>query len=466
MSDHRGGYTTSVARIEVEPDFSLIQDWEDIVTHDPFIDSDIRLFAPMSKVYADYVNASYTSTHIESGAKGPKGSEVVMQTLKQARAYCKIRGGRLPLQRELDSLITNEISAFTTHNWPTEVNYWTAEKVSEHNAATASLFDGATGQQSGTDVGYTTCVDMSNPSVKGFTIEAVYTAVAGNKYEYVLKAFGPDGSAASYADFDLLSHNEMGVFDNDKSYKDGVGDVNGQYKEFFYDTSFTESVIEVNTNSKQELYPFIPKLENSKIDVTDRRLWNTRQLASGELAEPGSELPGSQGLPLMIYSTDSHIIHVYKQQFVGDNFAAMYHVKSTASSVYRTSFTIQQVSNNPDSWSHRLDLPGILEDRSTFGIRADHRRNKIYYVKNGSTDYNIFAKAALAHPSNYFWIRKIGDLVEVYYSFRPTRPTEPTITFHLNSYTNLSRPYWVTFSGYQELTHAFKDVASFNFAAY
>ncbi|WP_404971707.1 hypothetical protein ACI3L8_16280 [Vibrio campbellii] len=460
VSDHRGGYTTSVARIEVEPDFSLIQDWEDIVTHDPVIGSDIRLFAPMSKVYADYVNASYTSTHIESGEKGPKGSEVVMQTLKQARAYCKTRGGRLPLQRELDSLITNEISAFTTHNWPTEVNYWTAEKVSELNAATASLFDGATGQQPGTDVGYTTCVDMSNPSVKGFTIEAVYMTGVGNKYEYVLKVFGPDGSAASYADFDLISHNEMGVFDNDKSYKDGVGDVNGQSIEFFYDTSFTESVIEVNTNSKQELYPFIPKLENSKIDITDPSLWNSKQHSSASL-----EVAGSGGLPILVHSY-SHLNHVYKQGFVGDNFIAMYRVQSP-SSIHKgaASFSIQQVSNDPNSWSSAITPPGILNDYTTFGFVTHYAFNGYYLVENGIKDDSSFVDANVRATDNYIWFDKIGELVEVYTATTPTRPTEPIGTFDLNGSIDFSKPYWVTFGGYNEAATT-ATVTSFNFAAY
>ncbi len=44
VSDHMGGYSTGIVHINVEPDFSLIQDWEDIVVYDPIIDSDIRFF--------------------------------------------------------------------------------------------------------------------------------------------------------------------------------------------------------------------------------------------------------------------------------------------------------------------------------------------------------------------------------------------------------------------------------------
>ncbi|SBT12206.1 hypothetical protein [Vibrio celticus] len=197
VSDHMGGYTTGVARIEVEPDFSLIQDWEDIVTHDPVISSDIRFFAPMTKVYADYINASYTGTYIENGTQGLKDSEVVTQTLSQARQYCKVRGGRLPLQRALETLVTNETSAFTNHNWPTSKKYWTAENVSETNAATVHLNDGTIGNQSKIVGMYTTCVDLSNPSVSDFSADVSVKERVLNRYEYEVQIRDPDGNDAT-----------------------------------------------------------------------------------------------------------------------------------------------------------------------------------------------------------------------------------------------------------------------------
>ncbi|WP_299138599.1 hypothetical protein [uncultured Vibrio sp.] len=207
VSDHMGGYTTGVARIEVEPDFSLIQDWEDIVTHDPMISSDIRFFAPMTKVYADYVNTPYTGTYVENGTQGLKDAEIVTQTLSQARQYCKVRGGRLPLQRELETLITNETSAFTNHNWPTSKKYWTAENVSETNAATVHLNDGSIGNQSKSVGMYTTCVDLSNPSVSDFSVDVSVKDRVSNRYEYEVQVRDPDGNAAPFADVELESIN-------------------------------------------------------------------------------------------------------------------------------------------------------------------------------------------------------------------------------------------------------------------
>ena len=96
-----------------------------------------------------------------------------------------------------------KLSAFTTHNWPTEVNYWTSEKVSELNAATASLFDGITGQQPGIDVGYTTCVDMSNPSVKDFSVSPSLISASGNEYLYQLFVNHPDGGIGAFQDIEL-----------------------------------------------------------------------------------------------------------------------------------------------------------------------------------------------------------------------------------------------------------------------
>ncbi|WP_133154066.1 DUF1566 domain-containing protein [Vibrio kanaloae] len=240
VSDHMGGYTTGVARIEVEPDFSLIQDWEDIVTHDPVISSDIRFFAPMTKVYADYINASYTGTYIENGTQGLKDAEIVTQTLSQARQYCKVRGGRLPLQRELETLITNETSAFTNHNWPTSKKYWTAENVNETNVATIHLNDGAIGNQSKIVGMYTTCVDLSNSSVRDFSADVSVKERVSNRYEYEVQIRDPDGNVAPFADVELESMNERGVFLNREPVTVATVNDVGLLEEAYFDISFSD----------------------------------------------------------------------------------------------------------------------------------------------------------------------------------------------------------------------------------
>lgn len=467
VSDHMGGYTTGLARIEVEPDFSLIQDWEDIVTHDPVISSDIRFFAPMTKVYADYVNAPYTGTYVENGTQGLKDAEVVTQTLSQARQYCKVRGGRLPLQRELETLITNETSAFTNHNWPSTKKYWTAENVSETNAATVHLNDGSIGNQSKTVGMYTTCVDLSNPSVSDFSVTAEYIDGTGNQYQYNIQVIDPDGIEAAFADFKLLSWGDMGVFDNRQSTKEVVTDLNGHAIEDFFDTSFSDSVLVFSTSSVDEFYPFIPKCENSIIDVTNPAMWNDRQYSLDGRPLPSIEAPDENGLPVLA-NTDNHISRVYKEEFNGENFIAMYKIKSPSSIEYGAlSFTVQQIGNDPNSWSSS-QIPisdGIPRDQSSFGFDTHYYFNGYYLIEGGIRSSSAFISADVRTTENYVWFDKRGDLVEVYTAISQDRPEKPIGSFNLDDSFDFSKPYWVTFGGFNGAA-AEATVTLFYFAGY
>ncbi|MCC4792707.1 hypothetical protein [Vibrio lentus] len=467
VSDHMGGYTTGVARIEVEPDFSLIQDWEDIVTHDPVISSDIRFFAPMTKVYADYVNAPYTGTYVENGTQGLKDSEITTQTLSQARQYCKVRGGRLPLQRELETLVTNETSAFTNHNWPTSKKYWTAENVSETNAATVHLNDGSIGNQSKTVAMYTTCVDLSNPSVSDFSVVTDYIDGTGNQYHYKVQVFDPDGVLASYADMVLSSQNNMGVFDNDQSIKNVIADSIGEINEIFFDTSFSKSVIAVATSSVSELYPFIPKLENSEIDVTDPSLWNTRQYPLGNAQIPDLSVANETGLPILA-NENNHVNHVYSHGFAGESFIAMYRIQApTSISTGAASFTIQQIGNDPNDWNSE-EIPqsdGIPQDESSFGFDTHYYFNGYYLIEQGVRSNSAFVSTNVRVTDNYVWFDKRGDLVEIYTATVPERPETSIGTFNLDDTFDLNQPYWVTFGGLN-YESASSKVVSLYFAAY
>ncbi|MFN1534050.1 hypothetical protein [Vibrio jasicida] len=443
VSDHMGGYTTSVARIEVEPDFSLIQDWEDIVTYDPVIDTEIRFFAPMTKVYADYVNASYTSTYTENGEYGLKDAEVVTQTLTQARQYCKVRGGRLPLQRELETLMANETSAFSNHNWPTSKKFWTAENVSETNTATVNLNDGLIGNQSKTVAMYTTCVDLSE-GVKDFSVDATYVEGSGNEYQYDLQVFDPDGEGAAYADLTLISQANMGVFDNGESVKESLADASGSLTQKYFDTSFTNTVLQISTSSKEELYPFVPKIENSEIDVTDAGLWNSRQYLSANLY-----VPSDNGLPLMAEQDDSRMNHVYKIPYSGGNFIAMYRLEAPANIKNgAASFTLQQVGDDPNLWDKSLvTASGILSDSSTFGFDTHYYYNGIYLIENGKRVDEKLIKQNVRSAVNYVWFDKRGQKVLIYTALEPVRPQLPVGELDVTQTVDFSKPYWLTFGG-------------------
>lgn len=91
ITDGRGGYDVGQVYIEVEPDFDLVQEWEDITIADPIIGADITFTAPVSQVLADYTNTSYSEAVLQDGVTGPQGSKVVTMSLEQAQSYCATR---------------------------------------------------------------------------------------------------------------------------------------------------------------------------------------------------------------------------------------------------------------------------------------------------------------------------------------------------------------------------------------
>ncbi|CAK1741913.1 hypothetical protein F0248_05440 [Vibrio crassostreae] len=468
VSDHMGGYTTGVARIEVEPDFSLIQDWEDIVTHDPVISSDIRFFAPMTKVYADYVNAPYTGTYIENGTQGLKDAEVVTQTLSQARQYCKVRGGRLPLQRELETLVTNETSAFTNHNWPTSNKYWTAENISETNAATVNLNDGSIGNQSKTVAMYTTCVDLSNPSVSDFSVAPQIISVSGNEYRYQIDVVHPDGDIGAFQDINLESMDGYGVFDSGEVSETLTVNETGTTEVSYYDTAFNKSVIALGVSSVTELYPFVPDEEASALETTAPTKWNHVDIRHGL---PIPQISGN-GIPIL-FSYDSPggmgSSSVYKESFNGNDFIMSLYIRNIGNVIYgSTSFFIQQQGNMPDtSWYDVTRAqPGAPLTDDTFNIVTHFARNEFnFYLGFNNLVESI--DTDVQYVDRYLWFQKKGDRLYHYSSHTAVRPAEPDFIVPFDwGAIDPNKPYWVGTGG----STNYKDVEAYivtaNFSAY
>ncbi|MEZ9108108.1 hypothetical protein AB4082_14005 [Vibrio cyclitrophicus] len=468
VSDHMGGYTTAVARIEVEPDFSLIQDWEDIVTYDPVIDSDIRFFAPMTKVYADYVNASYTGTYTEDGTQGLKDSEVVTQTLSQARQYCKVRGGRLPLQRELETLVTNEISAFTNHNWPTSKMFWTAENVSETNAATVNVNDGVIDNQSKTVPLYTTCVDLSNEAVSDFSVLVVEQSATGNEYLYQIEVLHPDGGAGMYQDVELQALSDTGVFESGTSALNLVMDTEGKQVVSYFDTSFSQSVIASEVSSHRDLFPFVPDKGASALETTDPSKWNhvdTRY---------GLSLPeiGENGVPVLFtYDSPDGMgsSTVYKDSFAGSEFIIYLHIRNVGVLWHgATSFFIQQQGNTPDSsWydDKRLE-PGAPLTSDTFNIVTHFAQDEFNFY-NGFNNLTGTAQANVRSEVRHLWFQKKGTQLYHYSSTSEVRPKEPDFitTFDWGD-IDPTKPYWVGVGGSTNFEDVEAYIVDANFSSY
>ncbi|MGF1799688.1 hypothetical protein L4D11_03315 [Vibrio gigantis] len=468
VSDHMGGYTTGVARIEVEPDFSLIQDWEDIVTHDPVISSEIRFFAPMTKVYADYINASYTGTFVEDGTQGLKDAEIVTQTLDQARQYCKVRGGRLPLQRELETLVANETSAFTNHNWPTSKKYWTAENVSETNTATVHLNDGSIGNQSKTVGMYTTCVDLSNPGVSDFSPVAQLISASGNEYKYQIAVTHPDGGMGAFQDIELEAMDENGVFDSGLSSEHLTLNESGLAQVSYFDTAFNKSVISLKVSSINELYPFLPDEGASSLDTKEPTKWNHVDIRYG-LSLP--EI-GENGLPVLFsYNSPDGMgsSSVYKESFDGNDFIMSLHIRNLGNVTHgATSFFIQQQGNMPNtSWYDvTRSQPGAPLTNDTFNIVTHFFKNEFNFYL-GFNNFVGATNADVQYVDRYLWFQKKGERLYHYSSPTAVRPAEPDFIVPFDwGGIDPNKPYWVGAGGSTNYEDVEAYVVTANFAAY
>ncbi|WP_039978169.1 hypothetical protein [Vibrio jasicida] len=252
INDGRGGYAVGQVYLEVEPDFSLVQDWDDVTVYDSTIGADITFTAPVSKVLADYTNTAYTNYQAQDGVTGPKGTEVVTMNLEQAQNYCAIRNGRLPINREWELLITNQGNLFTSQNWPAGADFWSADMMSE---TTGKGFDTTSGNTSeltkSTGEGFVTCVLLDNESIIDFSTKIESTPNVNNPSEHSLSLLvsDPDGNLAPFQDLRAEIEQEKGVFSNDLSAIKLVTDSFGGALETYRDTSYDDAVLSTLVSS-------------------------------------------------------------------------------------------------------------------------------------------------------------------------------------------------------------------------
>ncbi|EDP60131.1 hypothetical protein [Vibrio sp. AND4] len=430
VTDHLGNYTTALVRVEVEPDFSLIQDWEDIVIHDPIIHSKIRFFAPMSKVFADYVNAEYFSTNTENGSRGPAGVEIVTQTLQQARDYCKIRGGRLPLQREVDTLTSREGNVFKRHNWPTEMKYWTSEKASQANAITQSLFDGTVDQSPQNEDLYTTCVDMSNPKVQGFSVSVIPEDTFINENTYTLTVVDPDNHVAPFQDAFLEVNHQYGIFNSGYSTDHLVTDKDGKVKFAYFDTSFHDSIITVNVNSFENWLPYVADeaLEDTSLNTRDPSAWRHREIRYSNIYPPAI---GPRGVPILFDNenrTGMGSSAIYTEDyFIGNDFTLKYHIRNEGNLDHGSvSFFIEQGKDFPyEGWyDPSLEQPGAPNIEKTINIVTNYRRD-YFKIYEGFENEVYRSEDTVRSKDQYYWFEKKGDKIYYFTSITPIKPENP-----------------------------------------
>ncbi|MCX2793153.1 hypothetical protein [Vibrio sp. Sgm 5] len=259
INDGRGGYAVGQVYLEVEPDFSLVQDWDDVTVYDSTIGADITFTAPASKVLADYTNTAYTNYQAQDGVTGPKGAEVVTMNLEQAQNYCATRNGRLPISREWELLNSSQGNLFTTQNWPAGTGYWSADMLSEGSGKSFDATNGGSSEllkENG--AGFVTCILLNSDSVKDFSSTLNYTwnginDSGNNTYEINGAVFDPEGNEAPFQSVELfVADSSKGLLDNNAVMKNIVTNSIGMIDDGtnYLDLSLENAVVALKTPTK------------------------------------------------------------------------------------------------------------------------------------------------------------------------------------------------------------------------
>ncbi|WP_210449498.1 Ig-like domain-containing protein [Vibrio crassostreae] len=445
IKDGRGGYAVGQVYIEVEPDFSLVQGWEDITVYDSTISADLTFTAPASKVLADYTNTAYTSYQTQDGINGPKYSEVVTMNLEQAQAYCASRSGRLPISREWELLLADQGNLFQSNNWPAGTPFLSADMLSESSGVSFVATDGSTSEflKSG-DEGFVTCVMLDNEAVQDFTTTLEYSFINGVKFNLDGVITDPDGNLAPFQNVKLVSERNKGVFSNYQSELEIVTDGAGSLSDSYTDTSFNNAVLSgYSSASKVDSIVFKSEAADSQLDLTDSDKWK-RLAAEEEALKP---LTGF-GMPILdgrSAGENLRTINVYQQDYVGENFVVYMKVEDAggfAPQNGRFSFAIQQESAQPSiGWGDK-NWPSSPQTSKSFEVINDYWYQNAKVVSGWELEDQT--NMDLSTPERHLWIQVNNGMLEIYNSATPDKPDTPTYKNNMNwSGINPNQTYWI-----------------------
>ena len=426
VTDGRGGYSVGQVYIEVEPDFSLVQDWEDITIYDSTIGADLTFTAPASKVLADYTNTAYTSYQTQDGISGPKSSEVVTMKLEQAQAYCATRNGRLPIRREWELLLANQGNLFESQNWPAGTLFWSADMASEVSGTSFGATNGITSEFSKVEgVGFATCVMLDSEAVQDFTTTLEYSFINGIKFNLDGVITDPDGNLAPFQNIKLVSERNKGVFSNYQSELEIVTDVAGSLSDSYTDTSFNNAVLSGHSSaSKVDSIVFVSASEEARLEVTDASMWI--RVAPEDMSLKAID---SNGLPIMDYREGGEMlrsINVYQEDYSGENFVVYMKIVDLNGKLPisgRFSFAIQQESSVPSTTWGNTYWPSSTRTEKSFEIINDYYGSEANIV-SGWELYDS-TPMDLSTIERHLWIQVNDGQLLIYNSSTDDKPETP-----------------------------------------
>ncbi|WP_164674281.1 Ig-like domain-containing protein [Vibrio coralliirubri] len=475
--DGRGGYAVGQVYIEVEPDFSLVQDWEDITVFDDVINGDATFSAPMSKAMADYANEDYINVNVEDGSQGPKHAQIVQMNWEQAKSYCEHRSGRLPLTRELEALATE--LPYTNHNWPTSTPYWTVDKTLSNEASLVSLVNGAySNGDTSSGSGYATCVYLDG-KIQDFTVADMTSDDTGDGRSTTrfISAIllDPDGNPAPYQDVVFWGTKGNGGFgvQNDQTEYSSETNSGGVATAIFEFTGGYEDKVMAQHGESANFVPIT--LEIGGYDPTEPDDWNVSKVLGAKELDMYEPIISSEGTMISLGEHDQYITSISRNNFMGSSFDIVFTVdrtKATKANAGAVNVVLQQVSSvAPDvnSWCDEEIYGscswGANNSVGTAGVPAgDNRYLKFafgYYYNNitvSTSDGKIAEGDQPHHSERVVHYRIVNDegRIRIYYTLDSNRENwVRSVDVTLESTPiDMNKFYYLGFSGGASSTDA------------
>lgn len=473
VSDGRGGYAVAQAYIEVDVDFSLIQDWEDITVYDPYIDNNINFTAPMSKAFAEYTNTNYSKTIIEDGISGPENSEVVTMTYNMAETYCKSRGGRLPLLRELELIAGGNV--FETDNWPASEAFWTTSKDSISSAHTLNLITGSE-SISNADI-YTTCV-MITTGVNDFKIMSFTerdSTEVNDRFDTTryldTVVVDPDDNVAPYypVTFEVIDgHGGFGITNN-RTHKVNHTNESGVATIIYEFTSdYTDKVIAYVNEFSADVVKV--DLSRAGFDPTNPNDWEVAKIYGSKSIEEYTPIIDSNGTKFSLGDTSQYVTSISKSLLIGNDVTVIFGVdRSNATTLVsgNSNIILQQVSSKAPDINSNIpcdeevygDCRWSLNEKDTAGFPQNDNRwigfLFDYYSKAIKLQDNtgVLASAPLTNGGKltqlYYKIMIRSDSIYIYQNESSDfTGISPTMTYQIDVFNfDLNKFYYFGMSG-------------------
>lgn len=463
VSDGKGGYSSAVVSVTVEPQPSLVRDWQDITYNDTANATNVTITAPMSKAEADYVNLPYSDTLIGDGVNSPAFSEITLHSFDEAMDVCKAMGGRLPTQGELEQ----SIQLFRSNNWPTDDSYWVGSRtdqainltgadqgwsidISPESVVTVS-------QELRANPNLVTCMLYDSPDVRRYSIEQGSSIVKGDHTRYRFRVLTPDLQPAHYGKniFVTAGIEKNGYFKQEYYDTDEFGWVDADYTDLSFEDNV--GVVSVYDVVKEQLISI--DSEAYVLNVKDAGSWN-------RTITEGSGLPAVDanfGLPVTFQG--KKLTSVYNvQSYTGSTLIGRYYsYQNVGLGNGKYSFYLQQVGDTPTStWGEKLWRPGGPTSKN-FEVVVDIFENEVnIFIDSNTPKYtvtNIDLKG-----DRYVWFEVKNNRFKLYTSLLSEKPETPLFDFEMDwGLIDPNSEYWIGFGGrvYYE-SETYINEASFN----